>query len=319
MKITTFITIIGCFAASAQAATVLFEDFEPGNGVATGSLDGQNGWSVDSGSGDVQTSEVEDGVQALELFNGSVSKEISADGSALWMHFQARIAEAPQAEPEFDPAGILAVFYVNTNLNLVVLSNGVPVELAAQMPTNIWTRFDVYCDSSAGIWNLAMNGSNVADGLPLVSSNPAEQVMFSNQSVASAFLDSLDMADAEQVGEVPDTDGDDLPDWWEQKYFGDATDSRMGEDSSGNGDFSYEETYIAALDPFAYDPLLTAFENGEVLWIPKTSRLHDVEWAPSLHSNFVAVASDIPWPTDSYSDAVHTNEPTGFYRVKIHL
>ncbi len=310
--------LLGAGVASTQAATVLFENFEQSNGVSTGSLDGQNGWSIDSGSGEVQTSVVQSGGQALEISSGGVSKEISTNGT-LWLHFYARIAEAPQREPEVNSVGSVAAFYVNPNLNLVVLNNGKPVELNAQMPTNTWTRFDIYCNSAAGIWNLAMNGSNVASGLSLVSSNPAEEVVFSNGSATGTFVDSIDMANTEQVGEMPDTDSDGIPDWWEQQYFGGAT-ACIADAPSGNGDLTYEETYIAVVDPFAYDPPLVAMENpGELQWAPKTSRLHDVEWAPSLQSNFVAIASDIPWPTDSYVDAAHTNEPAGFYRVKIHL
>lgn len=310
--------LLGTGAASTQAATVLFENFEQSNGVSTGSLDGQNGWSVDSGTGNVQTSVVQSGGQALEISSGGVSKEISTNG-VVWLHFYARIAEAPQSSPKFDTVGSLAAFYVNPDLNLVVIRDGKPMELAAQMPLNTWTRFDVYCDSSAGIWNLAMNGSNVASGLPLVSSNPAAQISFSNGSAAGSFVDSIDMANTEQVGEMPDTDSDGIPDWWEQQHFGGAT-ACTAAAPSGNGDLTYKQTYIAAVDPFAYDPPWMAMENlGEVQWIPKDSRLHDVEWAPSLYSNFVAIASDIPWPTDSYVDTVHTNEPVGFYRVKIHL
>lgn len=318
MKI-VILVMIGCLVANARGASILFEDFEVGNGVTTGPLDGQNGWSVDSGTGDVQTSVVQAGTQALEIAGGSVSKGIATNGT-LWMHFHARIAEAPQVEPVVDPANALVAFYVNTNLNLVVLSNGVPVELAAQMPIDTWTRFDIYCDSTAGIWNLAMNGNNVASGLVLVSSNPAEQVMFSNQSATGSYLDSLDIADTEQVGEVPDSDDDGIPDWWEQKHFNHPTDNVEGSAISGNGDLTYEETYIAGLAFDLYDPLLAAWDNGEVAWIPKPSRLHDVEWSPDLvNSNFVPVASDIAWPVDHYVDTVHTNEPTGFYRVNIHL
>ena len=317
MKIATWI-IVGCVAASVQASTVLFENFEPGNGVAIGSLDGQNGWLVDRGTGDVQSHVVQAGDQALEISGGGFSMMRPPPRSTLWLYFHARITEAPQIEPLVNVAAALAAFYVNTNLNLVVLSNGVPVELAAQMPTHIWTRFDVYCDSAAGIWNLAMNGVHVVSGLPLVSSNSAEQVVFSNESTASAYLDSFDIADAEQVGEMPDTDADGIPDWWEQKHFGDTTACTAGA-PSGNGDLTYEETYIAVLDPFAYDPLFVALENSDVVWTPKPSRLYDVEWTPSLHSNFVAIASEIAWPTDHYPDAAHTNEPASFYRVKIHL
>jgi len=310
--------LLGTGVVGAQAATVLFENFEQSNGVGTGSLDGQNGWSVDSGSGEVQTSVVQSGGQALEISSGGVSKEISTNGT-VWLHFQARIAEAPQSEPEFDPVGSLVAFSVNPNRNLVVLKNGKPMELTAQMPLNTWTRFDIYCDCSAGFWNLAMNGSNVASGLPLASANPVERIAFSNASATGSFVDSIDMASTEQVGEMPDTDADGIPDWWEQKHFGGAT-ACVAEAVSGNGNLTYRDTYIAVVDPFAYDPLWVAMEEvGEFRWVPKTGRLHDVEWASCLQSNFVAIASDIPWPTDTFIDTVHTNEPAGFYRVKIHL
>lgn len=62
---------------SAQASTALFENFEPGNGETNDPLDGQNDWSVDSGSGDVQTAIVQSGTQALEMASGSVSKGTS--------------------------------------------------------------------------------------------------------------------------------------------------------------------------------------------------------------------------------------------------
>ncbi len=316
---TVLFIIVGCMVAGAQAASVLFEDFEPSNGVATGSLDGQNGWSVDSGSGNVQSSVVQSGNQALEISAGGVSKGISTNESVLWLHFYARITEAPQLDPVLDPASALVAFYVNTNLNLVVLSNGVPVELAAQIPVNVWTRFDIYCNSVSGVWNLAMDGSNVASGLPMVSSNAFDQVMVSNESAASSFLDSLDIADTEQVGKMPDSDADGIPDWWEQENFGGVTNCTAGA-PSGNGGLTYKETYVAVLDPFSYDPPFMALDNpGAVQWTSKASRLHDVEWAPCLQSNFVAIASDIPWPVDSYFDAAHTNDPSGFYRVKIHL
>jgi len=317
MKIMTFI-MIGCVAGSVQAASVLFEDFEQSNGVNPGSLDGQNSWSVDSGSGVVQTAVVQAGTQALEIAGGSVSKGISTNGSALWMHFQARITAVPQVVPQVDPINSSVAFYVNTNQNLVVFSNGVPAELTAQMPLDTWTRFDIYCDPDAGIWNLAMDGTAVVSGLPLASAGSIKKVAFENQSAEGIFVDSLDVADSEQVGDVPDSDSDGIPDWWEQKYFGNATDG-VADAISGNGDLTYEETYIAAVNPFAYNPLLVSWGNGELVWTPKEGREYDVEWSPSLQSNFVVIASDIAWPGDQYSDAAHTNEPSSFYRVRIHL
>jgi len=317
MKIVA-IAVIGCMAMGAQAASILFENFEQGNGISTGLLDGQNGWSVDAGYAGVQTSVVQDGAQALEIAGGSVSKQLSPDGTALWLHFQARIAAVPQLDPEIDLVGAQAVFYVNTNQNLVVLSNGVPAELSIQMPLDTWVRFDIHCDFSSKVWNLAMNGSNVAAGLPLLSTNLSDRVEFSNSSATGSFLDSIDIADTEQANEVPDSDADGVPDWWEQKYFGDPT-AANADAPSGNGDLTYRETYIAVLDPFVSDPPFSAMKNGELFWTAKPSRLHNVEWAPSLASNFVVIASDIPWPVESYLDTTHTNDPAGFYRVNIHL
>jgi len=308
---------IGCVVLGAQASTVLFENFEQGNGVSAGLLDGQNNWAVDEGYAVVQSSVVQEGGQALEIAGGSVSKELSPDGSALWMHFQARIAAVPQLDPAIDLVGAQAVFYVNTNQNLVVLSNGVPAELSVQMPLNTWTRFDIYCNFASSIWNLAMNGASVADGLPMVSTNSPAKVEFSDWT-ASMFLDDIDIANTEQAGEVPDSDADGIPDWWEQEKFGNTTACPAGS-VSGNGGLTYKETYIAVLDPFVSDPPFSAMENGELLWTAKQGRLHDVEWAPSLESNFVAIASDLPWPVDSYVDTARTNAVAGFYRVNIHL
>lgn len=118
--------------------------------------------------------------------------------------------------------------------------------------------------------------------------------------------------------EVPDTDSDGIPDWWEQKYFAGVTACDAGA-LSGNGELTFKETYIAAVDLFAYDPLLITLENGKAIWMPKASRLYDVEWTSDLYSNFIAIASDLAWPADRYLDAAHTNESSGFYRMKIHL
>ena len=50
----------------------------------------------------------------------------------------------------------------------------------------------------------------------------------------------------------PDTDGDGLPDWWEEKYFGDPTAADPDEDVSGNGLTNMEE-FLLGTDPTSPD------------------------------------------------------------------
>jgi len=102
--------------------------------------------------------------QALQIQSSRATHDLSSDGSAVWLHFQARCEEAPSANPTVTDANTSLAFFVNTNLNLVVYSNTVPVELSTRIQTNVWIRFDVYCDYDDMYWDLSMDGINVAAG-----------------------------------------------------------------------------------------------------------------------------------------------------------
>ncbi|RKX40129.1 MAG: hypothetical protein DRP64_13140 [Verrucomicrobia bacterium] len=305
---------------SADASPLPFLETFEAPGVTNGTIDGQNGWVADGENADVQTGIFHTGSQALQMRNTEVSHDLSSEGSAVWLHFQARCEGIPDSTPVV-PADANLSFFVNTNLNLVVYSNTVPVELGVQVPTNVWIRFDIYCDYADLYWDLSMNGTNVAAGLPLYSdSNQVASVTFGNGGSSPVYVDQIDIADTEQTaGGLPDSDGDGIPDWWEQKHFGGVT-SVVAGDPSGNDGLTYLETYIAGVSPTAFDPFVVwPVPNGNGLnWNPVPSRLYSAYWTTNLMEAFTWM-EDIPYPQSEFIDSVHSNETTGFYRLKVQV
>ncbi len=308
---------------SAAASQLPFlETFEAADGVATGTIHGQNGWVLSGDTADVQTTVVQAGTQALQIQNAQVFHDLSSSNSALWLHFQARCEAAPTANPSVTDANTSLAFFVNTNLNLVVFSNTVPVELAVQMPTDDWTRFDIYCDYDDQYWDLSMDGVNVAAGLPLYSTNnQVGSMIIGNEGSSPVYIDQIDIADTEQTaGGLPDSDSDEIPDWWEQKYFGGPT-SVVAGNVSGNDGLSYLDTYVAGVSPFTYDPFVVGLvpEGNGMTWNPVQSRLYSVYWTPSLTNAFALLEANIPYPQSVFIDTEHGGEPAGFYSLKVQV
>jgi len=316
-----------------QMDNVLFDVIEPilpsplpfletfeAPGVTNGAIDGQNGWISVGDSADVQSGIVYTNLQALQIQKAEISHDLSSTGSSVWLHFQARCTGIPDTIPSVSTNATL-VFYVNTNLNLVVYSNTVPVELNVQVPTNVWTRFDIYCDYDDLYWDLGMDDINVAAGLPLYSTNTQLAAMtIGNGSSAPVYIDQIDIADTEQTaGGLPDSDNDEIPDWWEQKYFGGVT-NVVAEDPSGNDGLTYLQAYIAGVSPFAFDPFVVSpLPGGNGLsWDPAESRLYSVYWTPNLMEAFTWQAN-LPYPESEFIDSVHSISNAGFYRLKVQV
>ena len=310
----------GVLLVSASASQLPFQEtFEVVDGITNGTINGQNGWVLESGIGNVQSSIAQSGSQALQIQNAEVSHVLSSDGSAVWLHFQARCEGAPSANPTVAAANTSLAFFVNTNLNLVVYSNTIPVELSVQMPTNDWIRFDIYCDYDDLYWNLSMDGINIAAGLPLYSTNrQVGSLIFGNVDSSPVYIDQIDVADTEQTASgLPDSDSDEIPDWWEQKYFGGVT-SVVAGNTSGNEGLSYLQTYIAGVSPTTFDPFVVSpVPGGNGLgWTPIPSRLYSVYWTSNLLNGFTW-QQDLPYPQSEFIDTIHNGELAGFYRLKV--
>ena len=322
MKIVSMALLMALSLSVAASPLPFLETFEEADGVVVGSIDGQNEWMLDGVMADVQTNVVQSGLQALQVQNARVVHNLSSSNSALWLHFQVRCGEAPSANPTVTDAETSLAFFVNTNMNLVVYSNTVPVELAVQMPLNNWTRFDIYCDYDEQYWDLSMDGINVAAGLPLYSTNNQVGAMIiGNENSSPVYIDQIDVADTEQTsGGLPDSDEDFIPDWWEQKNFGGPT-SVVAGNISGNDGLTYLETYVAGISPFVYEPFVVGLVPGGngLTWMPVESRLYSVYWTSSLTNAFTLLMENFTYPQSEFIDSGHSGEVAGFYRLNVQV
>ena len=297
------------------------ETFETANNITAGSVDGQRGWVVHSGTATVQSNMVQSGVQSLYLQDADVSYEIADAGSpAAWQQFYIRPGSGSGQQPDFsiNPNAKFALYVDPSTSSLVAYSNQTPVELNVHIPSDRWTRLDIYCDYDAGNWCVSVNGTNVASQLAFYSDSdqPPPLTVY-----GSGYVDYITVSDNEPVSNVPDSNHDGIPDWWQQKYMAGATNGDVNAVSANSG-MTYLQAYVAGLRPDINDPFIaTGISQGHGLqWSPKYGRLYDVEWSTNLLAGFTPIATDIPWTESEFiDDSSNTNKPAGFYRLKAHL
>jgi len=107
------------------------------------------------------------------------------------------------------------------------VSNGTPYSLDGSYSTDSDGSIVSYSwkVSVAGL-STNLSGISVTYTFTLIDTYTIELTVTDNESKAST--------DQEIVESVPDSDSDDLPDWWEQKYFGNLIQGPLGDyDSDG--------------------------------------------------------------------------------------
>jgi hypothetical protein len=318
MKTAGLLAILGAFVSANAAPLPFSETFDALN---SGPLAGQNEWAVQTGTATVQTNVVQSGT-ALELVGGSASHALSTTNSIVWVTCWAKYTGLATQNPVVTNANTSVAFYINTTGNLVVCSNTTPVELSVQLETNVWVRFDVYCDYDNLTWNLSVNQTNVAAGLPLYcSTTQIDSLQVQNGHGTPIYIDEIAVTDIEPTADMIDKDGDSIPDWWEQKYFG----SIIGADPSGvgsNGINNHLEAYIAGLDPTLFErfEMFGTFGAGSTIeWVGRPGRRYSVFSTTNLHSAFIPLQTNILWSQSGYTDLVNTNEQSVFYKIQVEL
>lgn len=312
-----FLPAVAALSLSAAASQLPFSDtFDALN---SGSISGQNGWTDLSGTANIQSNVFASGSQAMEIQSGTVTHALSSSGTVVWVSFQARITSAPEADPVVTNANTSVAFFADTNLNLVAYSNQTPIRLNAVMQTNVWIRFDIFCDYNTLKWILSVNGTNVAENLSLYStSSQIESLLIANDSASSLYFDELTILDTEPTNTVAniDTDSDGIPDWWELRYFGGITNALPNE--AGLNGLTHLQTYIAGLDPDNASDLLTITKaNGRKLgWNRKPGRQYDIYWASDLTSDFTYIYTAGGNEFEDTDDA-RTQSPSGFYQIRV--
>lgn len=124
------------------------------------------------------------------------------------------------------------------------------------------------------------------------------------------------------IGQVADTDGDGLPDYWEIKYFGDLTTTDGTGDQDGDGLSDLEE-YIASSNPtvsgssFVFFSSTPAASTNVIRWASASNRTYTIYHSTNLMESFSTLETGIGGtpPVNEYSHSVTT--PANFYRVEL--
>lgn len=227
-----------------------FEPFEPDT-VGTGSIDGNNGWSVGAGGTAIaQTGIVWAGSQALQLGTGGAAMATAqnlfqaAGTNVLWIdfHLRAHGAEAPAA-----PTNEAVAFYFNEALEPVVYDGAAHAWLVLTNHDVIargdWVRVTVKLDYAAESWLLCLDGVMAADNHAFGGGSAA----FSRIALDGrmAYADNIVVTNGRPYG--LSLDGDRLPDEWELAYFGNLAQVDSG-DPDGDGLTNLQE-YQLGTDP----------------------------------------------------------------------
>jgi PKD repeat protein len=120
-----------------------------------------------------------------------------------------------------------------------------------------------------------------------------------------------------------DADGDGISDSWEAQYFGGSTNANPNS-MAANGVNTVMESYVAGLNPtnaqsvFTVTNRMTAAQST-LQWSSVSGRVYSVYWTTNLFNSFQPLASNIAWPQNSWTDAVHGAEIKNFYRIKVQM
>ncbi len=120
-----------------------------------------------------------------------------------------------------------------------------------------------------------------------------------------------------------DSDGDGLPDSWEESYFDNSTSADPSADGDNDGLTNWQE-YIAGTDPTS---VFSTLEVGDIVAVPGTGfivtwdcvqeRTYRVLWAASLSNHFQPLETSLVWPQNSWTDTLHEAGASGFYKIEV--
>ena len=286
------------------------------NAGTLGPLNNQHGWIAGAGAV-VQTGTVYEGSQALSLTDGTASHSFVGSPTNIWVTFQMQ-PTLSEIAPVSIPAGASAVFYVNTNRQLVAYSNETPIVIESPIFSEGWNKIEVFCDFVSQVWNLELNDVSMVGNFSFHGSPASFQGLELRECFTNtAFFDSITVSDTSS--DESDTDADGLPDDWEEHYWpGDL--SHSPGDPAANSDYTVGQCYIAGLDPTDENAVFEVSNAWNILsWNAASGRVYSVWWSSNLLSSFQPLETNLPWTEMPYTDTNHTAEEKGFYKIDVEL
>jgi|GEM_PF-2245704 len=287
------------------------------NAVTNGAIDGQHGWI---GGGTVQSGTVHSGSQALALTEETAVHPFNGSASNIWITFQMQptLSERP---PDSIPSDASAVFYVNTDRQLVAYSNETPIVIDSPLFSTGWNKIAVSCDYASKVWNLKLNDTQIVTDFEFYGAPSAfTRLQLTEGYTNTAYFDDMDVTDTQSE---PDEDADGIPDSWEITHYGSTNVSPSA--MASNGVNTVLETYIAGLNPtnpqsaFLISDLSPQTSESILEWTGVSGRVYTIYWASNLLNGFQPLESNIAWTAVPYTDTNHPADGQGFYKIEVEL
>ena len=280
---------------AAPASAVLFSETFERPAVSLGPINGQNGWTTQSGRANAVAADPHGGDAALEISQGendestTVSHDFTAsDSNIVWLDLWVSASSTDIALPSQEDVALIAFDYEMHP----VLSDGPSVVTNTYVTAidDTWTRCTAMVDYGNRTWDFYLDGVLVNSGLAIGAAAVRPSRL--------AFVGRAGKADDIHIGtERPlglSSDGDALPDEWEFAAFGTLARDGSGDfDSDGISDAA---EFAAGTDPAASDR--PSGGNGLFAeFFRTTGGLSDIPDFDSLMASSSAVVETIDFPT----------------------
>lgn len=224
-----------------HAQTVIYSaDFETSESYSTGTLHGQNGWTVPQGTVAVVAGANFSGSQGVTLATGSPLSQLGrafsqfSSTSVVFIDFYAKptahttAADSTQFDAESSSARFVKIGAAGEVFVLdgdgsgggSWVATGKTLAINGSGEASDWVRFTFRQDYTAKTWDLYVNGAMTAHGLGFKDDTKTALTQFATQG-GSGGTTAFDYFYAANVNPLfTDTDLDGLPDDWEQRWFG---------------------------------------------------------------------------------------------------
>ncbi len=291
---------------------------EPFEALSQGALNAQHGWVAGAGA-IVTNADAQSGSQSLSLFDVNALHTFAGAATNIWIEFWAKPIR--NTLPGGISGNVSAAFYVNTNNNLVAYSNTTPIILTETVVSNGWNKFGVECDYVSKVWKLELNDTVVISNFAFYSSPESfSAIEFLSPASETAFIDSINLT---QQFSQPDSDGDGLPDWWENTYYGGDTNANPLAMAS-NGVNSVWQAYIAGFSPIDPDAGFWVTNHAQganhiLQWNSVSGHVYSIYWTSNLLHSFQPLETNLPWAPALFADTTHSAAQEGFYKIEVGL
>jgi hypothetical protein len=169
---------------------------------------------------------------------------------------------------------------------------------------------------------LSFDRSTVSwNGYPLQLDGAAD--LFALSATNRGRVERIDLV---LTAELPDSDGDGLPDWWETQYFPGGN-AESGNDSDGDGLTDGRE-YAAGTDPldpgsvFEILSIANGAQGTTLQWSSMVGKTYSVFRSPVLigsAEDYELLVSGVPAtpPLNSWDDTNNASGAVQFYRIQV--